>query len=289
MQIGRRFRRLASKSPRELIHAVRVSARYRAMVWRLRIPRIGNDRTAYILGLFGTGRWYIIEQISQNIGERAKYFKDEIRFHPRPTSMIYSGHVTRKYISRGFEQPVTMTRILEAVGLGFADLVFVYRHPLDSLLTNWVFWRTIVREGRMVAGVTQMYRHAEELSAELERNFEEFKAFAQGDPRFYAGMSGPRFLSFAEFVEETELHLQSPGLMLRLEDFMFDPLKEFSRIAEILSPGLDMSRVRVARPRTKPYGYLAVRERSSQFRKFIAALDVETRRRIERLGYPECF
>jgi len=259
------------------------------MAWRLRIPRIGNDRTAYILGLFGTGRWYINEQILQNIGERAKYFKDEICFHRRPTSMIYSGHVTKKYISRGFAQPVTMIRILEAVRLGFAGLVFVYRHPLDSLLTNWVFWRAIVREGRMVAGVTQMYRHAEELSAELEQNFAEFKAFAQGDPRFYTGMSGPPFLSFAEFVEETELHLQYPGLMLRLEDFMFNPLKEFSRIAEILSPGLDMSRVRVVPPRTKPYGYLAVREESPQFRNFIDALDAETRRRIERIGYPDGF
>jgi hypothetical protein len=124
MKIGQRFRRLANKSPRELVQAVRASARYRAMVWRLRIPRIGNNRTGYVLGLFGTGRWYINEQILQNIGERAKYFKDEICFHPRPTSMIYSSHVTKNYISRGFAQPVGMIRILEAVRLGFADLVF---------------------------------------------------------------------------------------------------------------------------------------------------------------------
>ena len=287
MRIVQRLCRLANRSPRELIRAARASARYRAMVWRLRIPRIGNDRTAYILGLFGTGRWYINEQILQNIGERSKYFKDELRFHPRPTSMIYSGHVTKKYVSRGFAQPATMIRILEAVRLGFADLVFVYRHPLDSLLTNWVFWREIVREGRMVAGVTQMYRRTEELSAALEQNFAEFRAFAQGDPSFFTGMPGPPFLSFAKFVEETELHLQSPGLMLRLEDFVFNPLKEFSKIAEILSPGLDMSRVRVGLPRTKPYGHLAVREESPQFRNFIDALDVETRRRIERIGYPD--
>jgi hypothetical protein len=139
----------------------------------------------------------------------------------------------------------------------------------------------------MVAGVSQVYSRAEELAAKLEQNFVEFKAFAQGDPSFFGRTPGPPFLSFAKFVEETELHLQSPGLMLRLEDFMFNPLKEFSRIAEILSPGLDISRVRVAPPRTKPYGYLAVREQSPQFRKFIDALDVETKRRIERTGYPD--
>ena len=64
------------------------------------VPHLGNDRTAYIIGLFGTGRWYINELMLQNIGERAKYFRDEIRFHPGPTSMIYSGHATMKYVSR---------------------------------------------------------------------------------------------------------------------------------------------------------------------------------------------
>ena len=40
-------------------------------------------KTAYVIGLFGTGRRYINELILQNIGERAKYFRDTIRFHPR--------------------------------------------------------------------------------------------------------------------------------------------------------------------------------------------------------------
>jgi hypothetical protein len=36
---------------------------------------------------------------------------------------------------------------------------------------------------------------------------------------------------------------------------------------------------------SKPYRYLAVKENSPQFRKFIIGLDVETRRRIEKIGY----
>ena len=59
-----------------------------------------GDKTAYVIGLFGTGRRYINELILQNIGERAKYFRDGIRFHPGPTSMIYSGHATMRYVSR---------------------------------------------------------------------------------------------------------------------------------------------------------------------------------------------
>jgi hypothetical protein len=39
-------------------------------------------------GKKGPGRWYINELMLQNIGKRAKYFGDEIRFHPGPTSMI---------------------------------------------------------------------------------------------------------------------------------------------------------------------------------------------------------
>ena len=45
---------------------------------------LGNDRTAYVIGLFGTGRWYVMELIVNNIGPRAKYVKDEIRFHRWP-------------------------------------------------------------------------------------------------------------------------------------------------------------------------------------------------------------
>jgi hypothetical protein len=50
--------------------------------------------------------------------------------------MIYSGHATMRHVSRAQELPEVMGRILEAVGSGFANLTFVYRHPLDSLLTN---------------------------------------------------------------------------------------------------------------------------------------------------------
>ena len=59
--------------------------------------------------------------------------------------MIYSGHATMRHVSRGQMPPAVMSHILEAVRSGFADLIFVYRHPLDSLLTNWVWWRTYHR------------------------------------------------------------------------------------------------------------------------------------------------
>jgi hypothetical protein len=261
--------------------------------WRP-IPHQGHDRTAYIMGLSGTGRWYVNEMIMQNIGIRAKCFRDAIRIHPGPTSMVYSGHATIKYVCRNQEVPAVTRRIFESVRSRFADLIFIYRHPLDTLLSSWVWWRTYVGDGKLIYGISDVYKNRDGLSADLEQNFSEFELFAAGDPNFFAAVPHPRFLaavpgqrllSFPEFVEETELYLQSATLALRLEDFIVDPVKEFSKLVEVMSVDLDVSRLSIARPRTKPYGYLAVKEKVPRFRKFINELNAETKRRIEKSGY----
>jgi len=272
----------ARKSPREQLAAVQ----YHLVEWGWNVPHRGNDRTAYVIGLYGTGRVYVNRLIQLNMGERAKYFRPWFRFHPGPTSMIYCGHATMRHASGGQESPAVTTRILEAVRSGFADLIFVYRHPLDSLLTNWIWCRPPSR-GTMKSSffISEAYKNTDDLCAELEQNFCEFKAFAEGDPEFWAAVPGPRFLTFREFVEETELFLQSATLTLRLEDFMIDPLKEFSKIVEVMSVDLDLSRLHVAPPTAKPYRYLAVKEKVPRFRNFIDELDAETKRRIEKIGY----
>ena len=283
MQILQKLIGFARKSRRDQLQAVRYRLAERDWYWKIHSP--GTDRTAYVIGLFGSGRWYITELIRQNLGERAKYFRNEIRFRPGPTSLIYSGHATIRHVSRFQVLPAVTSRILEAVRSGFADLIFVYRHPLDSLLTNWIWWRTCVREDKLISGISQVYTNTDDLSADLERNFLDFKAFAEGDPDFFARVPGPRFLSFPEFVEETELHFQSATLALRLEDFMIDPSREFSKIAEVMSVDLDLSRLRLAPPRTESYRYLAVKEKVPRFRNFINELNEETKRRIETIGY----
>jgi hypothetical protein len=246
---------------------------------------LGNYRTTYIIGLFGSGRRYINQLLLQTLGERVKYFRDTIHLHPGPTPMIYSGHATMKHVSRFQELPAVMSSILGAVGSGFADSIFIYRHPLDSLLTNWVWWRFFLHDNRAVSGISEVYRTVDGLCAELEENFCDFLAFAEGNPDFFAAAPGQRFLSFAEFVEETELHLQSAPLALRLEDCMSDPLKEFSKVAELISLDLNGKRSGIGPPRSEPYGYLVVRERVPRFRSFIDRLDAETRGRIRRMGY----
>jgi len=158
---------------------------------------VGSDRTVYVIGLFGSGRSYLTELMLHNIGERGKYVRDTIRLHPGPTPMIYSGHATMKYVSRAQYLPSVMTRILESVRSGFADLIFLYRHPLDSLLTNWIWWRTYLHDHRMIKGISQVYKSSDDLCADLEKNFVE--SFAEGDPGFFAAAPGRPFLSFPEF------------------------------------------------------------------------------------------
>jgi hypothetical protein len=183
-------------------------------------------------------------------------------------------------------KPSVTSRVLEAVRSKFADLIFIYRHPLDSLLTNWIWWRRYVRDINVKSTyIAEFYKNTDDLCADLEQNFPEFKSFAQGEPYFFQSSPGLRFLSFSEFVEETELHLQSATLALRLENFMIDPLREFSKIVEVMSVDLDLSRLRIDPPKTKPYGYLAVQEKSPQFREFILGLDAETKSRIQKIGY----
>jgi hypothetical protein len=308
MRVVHKLIKFARKSHREQLRSVRDTIRYHVVQparqttntaclnlriktntvlinrgWRF--PHARNDRTAYVIGLFGTGRWYVNELLLCNIGERARYFRDTIRIHPGPTSMIYSGHATIKHPSRLLYPPEVTARILETVRARFADLIFVNRHPLDSLLTNWIWWRTHIRDNRVIASVSDIYKDTDELCADLERNFLEFEAFAQGGPDFLAAAPGPRFLSFSEFVEETALQLQSATLALRLEDFAVDPVKEFSKIAGVMSLDLVLSGLSLAPPRAKPYGYLAAKENSPRFKNFINGLSTLTKRRIENIGY----
>lgn len=297
MRVLHKLIRFARKSPREQLQAAGATVRYHLFQplrvktntvllnrgWR--IPRVGNDRTTYVIGLFGTGRWYINRLLLYNIGERANYFKDAISLHSGPTSMIYSGHATMRHVCRLQHPPEMTSQILSAVKSGFADLIFVYRHPLDSLLTNWVWWRTKLRDGRMVRGISEVYENTDDLCAELEQNFTEFEAFAKGDPEFFAAAPGPPFLSFQKFVEETELFLQSAALTLRLEDFSIDPVKEFSKIVQAMSADVDLSRLRETSLMTRVYGHLTVKEKIPRFRNFISGLDEATKSRIAKIGY----
>jgi hypothetical protein len=72
---------------------------------------------------------------------------------------------------------------------------------------------------------------------------------------------------------------------LRLEDFMVDPRKEFAKVLEVMSVELNLSHLSIDPPKTKPYRYLAVKEKVPSFKNFIDELKGDTKKRIERIGY----
>jgi hypothetical protein len=279
------FRKIEGFVPKAVRWRLRRAYEYPAETdWYWKVFSPGNDRTAYLIGLFGTGRLYINDLMMQHTGRRAKYFRDTIRLHQRPTSMIYSGHATIRYVSRHQALPSVTQVILEAVRSRIADLIFIYRHPLDSLLSNWVYWRTFLHDNYGVC-VSQVYKKTDDFCADLDEHFGEFRAFADGDPSFFAVAPGLPFLSFGEFIEETELYLRSATIALRFEDFMTDPAAEFSKIAEVMSVDPDLSRLPLQHPLSKPFRYLVAEKEVPRFKAFMDGLDAETKRRIERIGY----
>ena len=77
--------------------------------------------------------------------------------------MIYSGHATIRHVSRDQHLPAVTSCVLEAVRSGFADLILIYRHPLDSLLTNWIWWRTYLRDNTQIEGISQAHKNTDDL------------------------------------------------------------------------------------------------------------------------------
>ncbi len=292
--------RLARRSPREHFWAahramLRQSSAAQALVQHRLIGYLarrgwdveyqGEDRTTYIIGLFGSGRWYLNALLLQHMAERSQYFTDAIRCHPGPTPMIYSGHATLRHPSRAQERPELMQHVLHSARCGFADVIFIYRHPLDSLLTNWVWWRNFLRDRRMITGIAQIYPDDTALCADLEQDFASFKAFADGDPGFFSASPGPPFLSFSQFVEETSLFIRAASLSVRLEEFSVDAPGQFLRVAHTMSAEVDLECTQVSPPRSQPYRHRCIAERVARFRDYIEHIDPQSRALIEAMGY----
>jgi hypothetical protein len=256
-------------------------------------PASGNVRSAstiYIVGLFGSGRMYLGDVICDHIGERAHDFRDELRYESTPTSMIYSGHMTLRYVSTGFNPPEFGNRIVASVRSGAGKMIFIYRHPLDSLLTNWVWWRSYVRAtagGPEPGGfISNSFHRLDELCATIEREWASFEAFAMGDSAFFADLPGARFLSFAEFVEESVLLFEQATLRLPFEAFMTNPYAAFLKVIDVISPEMRLSyKMHIRRPRSHPGTHLFVMKNVPCFNEFVNSVNPETKRLMLKLGY----
>ena len=252
--------------------------------------KVSSISTIYIVGLFGSGRLYLGDAICKHIGERALHFRDELRHESTPTSMIYSGHMTLRYVSRGLNPPEFANRIVESVRSGAGKMIFIYRHPLDSLLTNWVWWRSYLRAGAIAtehgAFISSSFQNLDTLCEIVEQEWASFEAFASGDPAFFADLPGARFLSFAEFVEESVLLFEQATLRLPFEAFMTNPYAALVKVINVISPEMRLSfSVHIRRPQSKPGTHLFVMKGVPRFNEFVNSISPETRRLMLKLGY----
>jgi hypothetical protein len=253
--------------------------------------RDSSTSTIYVVGLFGSGRLYLGDVICKHIGERALHFRDELRHESTPTSMIYSGHMTLRHVSRGLEPPEFANRILESVKSGAGKMIFIYRHPLDSLLTNWVWWRSYLRAGSVAtadgAFISSSFKSLDALCEIVEQEWASFETFTAGDPAFFTDLPGARFLSFAEFVEESVLLFEQATLRLPLEAFMSNPYAAFVKVINVISPEMRPSyTLHIERPQSKQGTHLFVMKRVPRFNEFVNSISLETKRLMLKLGYP---
>jgi hypothetical protein len=252
--------------------------------------KVRSTSTIYVVGLFGSGRLYLGDVIRNHIGERALHFRDGLRHESAPTPMIYSGHMTLRYVSRGLNSPEFANSIVESVRSGAGKMIFIYRHPLDSLLTNWVWWRSYLQAGAITtdrgAFISSSFKSLDALCEIVEQEWPNFEAFAAGDPAFSTDVSGARFLSFAEFVEESVLLFEQATLRLPLEAFMTNPYAAFVKVIDVISPELRLSyNLHIRRPQSKPGAHLFVMKGVPRFNDFVNSISPETKRLMLKLGY----
>jgi len=212
-------------------------------------------KPTYIVGLFGSGRLYIKDLIVNSGLEIAYYFRDGMHDYTGAVPVILSGHVTSMYKSAMCRPPDVGRRLFDRAAARLINLVFIYRHPLDSLLTNWAWFREYLRNQKMTSGIAGAYKSEEEFQRTLNDNIHEFFLFCGGSKDFARSLAGAdvdwSFLSLLEFIHETEVFVSHPNVnCFRFEDFKSNPAKEFQRLVSIVAPDLSPESGKVFAPRS---------------------------------------
>jgi hypothetical protein len=247
-------------------------------------------RPTYIIGIFGSGRMYLTSLVLHTDPEVAYYYRGEWRHYLGNIPVILSGHVTSMYEGAFCDRPDYGRVLLERAAAGLINLVFVYRHPLDSLLSNWVWFRKFLRQEKPASGIAASYKTEADLHRDLSENFDEFCLFCEGSKDFARVATGTsrdwRFLSLLEFIHETEVFLSSANVhAFRFEDFQIDAATQFKRFASILAPDLPPKLDQLPAPQAASSRYLSARENVSAFRAKIDSLPTHITKRIVALGY----
>lgn len=232
---------------------------YRRVTDRLDIPR-----PLIIVGLFGTGRTYFSELILGNPQiapiyqeglASCGYFAEHI--------LISSGHATIKHSSSFQMLPQdTEKRLVEPLHQGYHDILFVLRHPFDSLFSNWAWWRKYSETGvphkDAVGGV---FGGNSGLVQDIRRNRDAFIAFmTQGRVPFSSKVNSTNdhFLSFDAMLDESLLW----SVVDNIKSIRFEQLHQDLAVASaVIGPmifGSTRSEFILTPPKSKPFNFRSV-------------------------------
>ncbi|OAH08972.1 hypothetical protein pfor_3c0292 [Rhodobacteraceae bacterium SB2] len=197
-----------------------------------------NIKPLVIIGLFGTGRTYFSHAFLNN-STLAPLYQEGLAscgHYPRH-SVICSGHATLKNPS-SFQMAPDQTHELLLCPLhdGFHSILFITRHPVDALFSNWAWWRRFCDTGMPHNGaVKQVFGNNRGLIEDIQSNKTAFLKFmAEGRvpwPQSYSSSkigsifrdykkSGcDKFLSFEQMLDESLAWMDIPGVVsLKFED-----------------------------------------------------------------------
>jgi hypothetical protein len=244
----------------------------------------------YIVGIFGSGRQYVGGLLQHSDPEIAYYLRGDLRHYYGAVPVIFTGHVTSIYESALCDHPSFGRTLLDRAAADLISLIFIYRHPLDSLLSNWAWIRRFLRHEAPTTGIAQAYKSEEDFHRDLDDNFDEFSLFCDGSADFARIVTGSeinwRFLSLREYIHETEVFIGGANVQsFRFEDFKADAAAEFKRLVSILAPDLPPEIGNPVAPRALSSRYRSARENVGAFRSFMDSLPTDITKRIMALGY----
>jgi hypothetical protein len=184
-----------------------------------------NIKPLVVIGLFGTGRTYFSNAFLSNPTLAPLYQEGLASCGMYAShSVICSGHATLKHES-SFQMAPDQTGelLLRPLSDEFHCILFVKRHPVDSLFSNWAWWRRFCDTGIPHNGaVKEVFGGNRGLIEDIRSNLPAFLKFmAEGivPSRPNDPAEGNRFLSFEQMLDESLAWMEVPAVVsIRFEE-----------------------------------------------------------------------
>lgn len=251
-----------------------------------------NIKPLVVIGLFGTGRTYFSNAFLNNNVLAPLYQNgiDSCGMYANH-SMICSGHATLKYESSFQVEPgKAFENLIRPLHDGFHNIVFVRRHPVDSLFSNWAWWRRFCDTGIPHGGaVKEVFGGNQGLIEDIRSNIPAFLKFMtegcvpsrQNDPA-----ERSVFLSFEQMLDETLAWMDVPGVVpISFED-IHENLDALSDTMTNLLARRPWGALVLEPPRSSAFNYRQIFNDHKDIQSLVCAgIGRESSDKMARMGY----